>query len=318
MPAYLVRGSLPVYNDQMEPALNPALRQTQSYLRDLFRSNRLHPKNSLGQNFLIDINLVDFIVRSAELTRADLVLEIGTGTGGMTGKLAQAAGSVLTVEIDPAFYTMAKDLLRDHPNIRMLNADVLKNKNLLNPDVLTGLAEMKQTYRPQRIKLVANLPYVVATPVISNLLIAGTDLERMVVTVQWEIAEKLLAEPSTKDYGALAVLVQSLADVEILRRLSPAVFWPRPLIESGIVQIRPNAEKRAKIPDVQRFRYFLRDLYAHRRKNLRGAIISMTGNQHTKSVVDAKLAELGYAGTERAETLSIPQHVVLCEAFAGV
>jgi len=302
----------------MEPALNPALRQTQSYLRDLFRSNRLHPKNSLGQNFLIDINLVDYIVRSAELTRADLVLEIGTGTGGMTGKLADAAGSVLTVEIDPAFYTMAKDLLHHHPNIRMVNADVLKNKNLLNPEVLTLLAEMKETYRPQRIKLVANLPYVVATPVISNLLIAGTDLERMVVTVQWEIAEKLLALPSTKDYGALAVMVQSVADVEILRRLSPAVFWPRPLIDSGIVLIKPNAEKRGRIPDVQRLRYFLRDLYAHRRKNLRGAIISMTGHQHEKRIVDAKLAELGYAGTERAETLSIAQHVELCEAFAGV
>src|ERR1019366_1542028 len=195
------------------------------------------------------------------------------------------------------------------------NADALKNKNLLNPDVLTQLEELKAKYRPQRIKLVSNLPYAVATPVIANLLIANVDLERMVVTVQWEIAEKLIAQPGTKDYGALAILVQSLADVEILRKLSPMVFWPRPLVESGIVCVRPNAQKRELIPDVQRFRYFLRDLYSHRRKNLRGGLISVTGHQHEKSIVDAKLAGLGYSGTERAEALSIEQHVELCEAF---
>jgi len=136
--------------------------------------------------------------------------------------------------------------------------------------------------------------------------------------VQWEIAQKLIARPSTKDYGALAVLVQSLANVEILRRLPPTVFWPRPQVESGIVRIHPNAEKRQQIADVQRFRFFLRDLYSHRRKNLRGGLISLTGHQHEKAIIDAKLAELGYTGTERAEQLSIEQHLQLCEAFWGV
>jgi 16S rRNA (adenine1518-N6/adenine1519-N6)-dimethyltransferase len=294
---------------------NTAPRQTQSYLRQLFEQNKLHPKNKLGQNFLIDLNLVDFLVRSAGLTRADLVLEVGTGTGSLTGKLAELAGSVLTVEIDYAFHELAKDALAKLDNVRALHTDVLKNKNHLNPDVLTNLEELKQIYRPQKLKLVANLPYAVATPVLSNLLLLGIPLERMVATVQWEIAEKMIAKPSTKDYGALAVMMQSLADIEILRKLPTSVFWPRPQVESAIVCIVPNIEKRQLIPDVQRLRNFLRDLYAHRRKNLRGALISMTGHQHEKSVVDAKLAELGYAGSERAETLSIPQHLQLCEAF---
>ena len=125
----------------------------------------------------------------------------------------------------------------------------------------------------------------------------------------------MIAKPSTKDYGALAVLVQSLADTEILRKMAPTVFWPKPQVDSGIVKIMPNAEKRKQVADVQAFRNFVRDLYSHRRKNLRGGIIAMTGRQHQKAVVDAKLAELGYAGTERAETLSIGQHVALCEAF---
>jgi 16S rRNA (adenine1518-N6/adenine1519-N6)-dimethyltransferase len=296
-----------------EPQSSP--RQTQSYLRDLFQVNRLHPKNKLGQNFLIDLNLVDFIVNAAELTRADLALEIGSGTGSLTARLAELAGAVLSVEIDPAFHALAEETVHNHGNVRILNADVLKNKNLLNPEVLTALQEVRELYQPQRMKLVANLPYAVATPVISNFLIAGTDFERMVVTVQWEIAEKLIAAPNTKEYGALAVLVQGLADVELLRKLPPSVFWPRPQVDSGIVKIVPSAKKRQAIADVPRFRNFLRDLYSHRRKNLRGALIAMTGRQHEKSVVDAKLAELGYAGTERAETLSIAQHLELCEAF---
>jgi 16S rRNA (adenine1518-N6/adenine1519-N6)-dimethyltransferase len=299
----------------MEQPTHPAPRQTQSYLRELFQVNRLHPKNKLGQNFLIDLNLVDFIVRAAELTRADLALEIGSGTGNLTAKLAEQAGSVLSVEIDPAFHMLAMETVHAHTNVRILEADALKNKNQMNPDVLTNLAEMKTTYRPERVKLVANLPYAVATPVISNLLIAGVDLERMIVTTQWEIAEKMIAKPSTKDYGALAVLVQSLADTEVLRKMPPSVFWPQPQVDSGIVKIVPNADKRKLVPDVQRFRNFLRDLYSHRRKNLRGGIIAMTGRQHEKAIVDAKLAELGYTGTERAETLSIAQHVELCEAF---
>ena len=299
-----------------DPVTKP--RQTQSYLRDLFQCNRLHPKNKLGQNFLIDLNLVDFIVHSADLTRADLALEIGSGTGSLTAKLAEAAGSVLSVEIDPAFHALAIESAHGHDNVRLLNVDALKNKNQMNPDVLANLEELKEKYRPQRVKLVANLPYAVATPVITNLLIAHVPLERMVVTVQWEIAEKLIARPSTKEYGALAVLVQSLADVEILRKLPPSVFWPRPQVESGIVRIQPNAEKRQQIADVQRLRYFLRDLYSHRRKNLRGGLISMTGHQHEKAIVDAKLAELGYTGMERAEQLSIEQHLQLCEAFWGM
>lgn len=297
------------------PISNPPPRQTLSYLRELFAAHRLHPKNKLGQNFLIDLNLIDFVVRSAELTRADLVLEVGTGTGSLTAKLADHAGSVLTIEVDPAFFELARETLQDHPNVHMLQGDALKNKNQMNPEIVANLDELRQQYRPQTLKLVANLPYAVATPVISNLLIAGVDFERMVVTVQWEIAEKLIAKPGTKDYGALAVLVQSLADVEVLRKLPPTVFWPKPKVESGIVRVRPNAEKRTMVGDVPRFRNFLRDLYAHRRKNLRGALISMTGHQHEKAVVDAKLAELAFAGTERAETLSIEQHLTLSAAF---
>src|SRR5438105_12871096 len=110
----------------------------------------------------------------------------------------------------------------------------------------------------------------------------------MVVTVQWEIAERLLARPGTKDYGALAVVVQSLAHVELVRQLPPAAFWPRPQVSSAIVLVRPDAAMRQHVGDPQRFRNFLRDLYVHRRKNLRGALVSMPGGKFEKADVDAR------------------------------
>jgi 16S rRNA (adenine1518-N6/adenine1519-N6)-dimethyltransferase len=290
-------------------------RQTQSYLRGLFEAYRLHPKSKLGQNFLIDLNLLDFLINSAELSRADLVLEVGTGTGSLTARLAQHAGAVLSVEIDRNFHELARDAVAGPEHVRLLLADVLRNKNHLNPEVFSQLDELRQRYQPQRIKLVANLPYAVATPVISNLLLSDVPVERMVVTVQWEIAEKLAAAPGGNEFGALSVLVQAIADVEILRKLPPTVFWPRPAVASGIVRIWPRPAKRAAIPDLMRLRRFLRDLYSHRRKNLRGAILGMPGAGHEKAAVDTKLAELDYTGTERAETLTVAQHLQLCEAF---
>ncbi len=292
-------------------------RQTQSYLRSLFETHRLRPNSKLGQSFLIDLNLLDFILRSAELTRADLALEVGAGTGSLTARLAEHAGAVLSVEIDAHFHALAQEAVQGLEHVRLLRADVLKNKNQLNPEVLAQLAELRERYQPQRIKLVANLPYAVATPVIANLLLSDVPVERMAVTVQWEIAEKLAAAPGGKEYGALSVLVQAVADVEILRRLPPTVFWPRPAVASGIVRIWPRPAKRAGIPDLPRLRAFLRDLYSHRRKNLRGAILGIPGFTRDKAAVDAKLTELGYRGTERAETLTVAQHLQLCEAFAG-
>jgi 16S rRNA (adenine1518-N6/adenine1519-N6)-dimethyltransferase len=290
-------------------------RQTLSYLRNLLTDRGIEPKNKLGQNFLIDLNLLDMVVRSAELTKEDLVLEVGTGTGTLTGRLADEAGAVVSVEIDPAFYSLTQEFLGGRPNVRLLNLDALKNKNELNPVVLAALDEMSAQFGCTRRKLVANLPYVVATPVICNTLIADLNFTAMVVMVQWEIAERLTAAVGSHDYSSLAVLVQSVADVEIIRRLAPTVFWPRPKVDSAIVKIVPSPEKRARVGDVQKFRIFLRDLYSHRRKNLRGALAGWPSGRREKPEVDRKLAELGIAGTIRAEELDVDQHLRLCAAF---
>ena len=294
----------------------PEPRQTLSYLRNLFEERGLRPKSKLGQNFLIDLNLLDVLLRAAELSPDDLVLEVGSGTGSLTVRLLEQAGAVVSVEVDSDFATMTDEAVRtNRERVALLHADVLKNKNELNPTVLRAIADLKARTGAVTVKLVANLPYAVATPVISNLLLSDVAVERMVVTVQWEIAERLMAAPGTRDYGALAVLVQSVADVSLVRKLAPTVFWPRPQVDSAIVKVVPNARKRERVGDVVRLRNFLRDLYAHRRKNLRGSLVSMAGRGLEKKDVDEKLAELGIDGRVRAETLDLVQHRRLCEAF---
>ncbi len=296
-------------------------RQTLSYLRNLFEERGLKPKNKLGQNFLIDLNLLDVLVNAAEVTKDDVVLEVGTGTGSLTVRLAQQAAAVLGIEIDAAFIDLTQEATAQLANVYLLHEDVLKNKNELNPRLLTALDEVLRRSNlhlgsgATRLKLVANLPYAAATPVIGNLLLTELPLERMVVTVQWEIAERLTAQPGTKDYGALAVLVQSLADVQILRRLPPAVFWPRPQVASAFVLIKPDAARRQHVGDVVRFRNFLRDLYVHRRKNLRGALAGWPRGRRDKADVDRLLAELQIDGSQRAEQLDLEAHLRLCRAF---
>ncbi len=245
-------------------------RQTLSYLQQLFAAHGIRPKAKLGQNFLIDLNLIDVLLRTAELDKSDLAVEVGSGTGSLTARLAEQAGAVLSVEVDPAFAALARGVVGDRPNVVLLHSDVLQNKNHLRPRVLEELATLRRDTGCARLKLVANLPYSVATPVITNFLLSDLPFERMVVTVQWEIAERLMARPGEKAYAALAVLVQNVADVSLVRKLAPSVFWPRPKVESAMVLIRPSAAKRAHVGDPGALRVFLRDLYAHRRKNLRG------------------------------------------------
>jgi 16S rRNA (adenine1518-N6/adenine1519-N6)-dimethyltransferase len=292
-------------------------RQTLTYLRDLLEARGLRPKNKLGQSFLIDLNLMDLLVRLAELTTGDLVLEVGSGSGSLTARLAEQAGQVLAIELDAGFYELTRETTGALANVTVLNADILQDKNHLNPVVLDTLEGLRRREDTRRLKLVANLPYVVATPVISNFLLTGLPFERMVVTLQWELAERVAASPSTKDYSALSVLVQSLADVEIIRRLPPQAFWPRPKVDSAIVFIRPNAGKRARIADVPRFQAFVRDLYLHRRKNLRGALLPSHGKRFTKEQLDQRLRAHGFDPSGRAEALTVEDHIRLWDALTG-
>lgn len=288
-------------------------RQTLSYLQDKFRRAGLLPQIRFGQNFLIDLNLIDLIVRSAELTSKDVVLEIGTGMGSLTTKMALYAGSVITVEIDPMLAQLATQELAPFGNVTMLQRDALRNKNNLHDEVLQTIREKVAEVRGSRFKLVANLPYNVATPIISNLLQVEPLVTKMVVTIQKELAERIAAKPKTKDYSALSIWVQSQCEVEIVRVMPPSVFWPQPKVESAILAITPNAALRDRIKDLGYFHQTVRAMFFHRRKFLRSVAISAMKDKLTKEQVDEVLAEANLDGNSRAEELPVEIIIDLVE-----
>lgn len=298
--------------------MNQPPRQTISYLTRRFRSVGLQPDNKLGQNFLIDLNLIEFLATSAQLGPEDVALEVGTGTGSLTGYLSEGAGEVITVEVDGHLHQLARETLEDRNNITFLLCDALKNKNKLNPIVLETIASKLKGHPERRLKLTANLPYAVATPIISNLLLTEHVPHSMTVTIQKELAERIVASPSTKDYSALSIWLQSQCDCEILRILSNKVFWPRPKVESAIIQLRFNPEKRNRIVDLNYFHNFVRALFFHRRKFLRSVLISGFQDHMDKPAVDKILTELQFGPNDRAEELTVERVIPLCESFRKV
>jgi 16S rRNA (adenine1518-N6/adenine1519-N6)-dimethyltransferase len=291
----------------------PSRNQTLSFLMQRFAEAGVHPRTQLGQNFLIDLNLIDLLVRAAQIGPNDVVLEVGTGTGSLTAMMAQRAATVVTVEVDREMHRLASEELESFDNVHMLLVDALKNKNRLNPDVLDVVNQELAASPERRFKLAANLPYHIATPLISNLLTLDRPPETMTVTIQKEVADRIVAEPRSKDYGSLSVWVQSQCRVETVRILPPAVFWPRPKVHSAIIQITLDEPLRNRIPDRSFFHQFVRSIFLHRRKFLRSELLSAYKNQLDKPQVDAILADRGLGADVRAEQLGVDEMLALAE-----
>jgi 16S rRNA (adenine1518-N6/adenine1519-N6)-dimethyltransferase len=288
--------------------------QTLSYLTRLLAGRGLRPHTGLGQNFLIDLNLQDLLVDRAELSRADLVLEVGAGTGGLTQRLVAAAGWVLAVEVDRGLFELARSNVAA-TNVTWLCHDILEKKSALNGAVLQALDTAWGQGGFTARKLVANLPYQVATPLIVNLLTGPMAWDRLVVTVQREVADRMTAEPMCPEYGGLAVVVQALADVEIFRVLPPSAFWPRPQVASAMVAIRPNLGKRAAVGDVGAFHALVRGVWLHRRKNLRTALYLASKKLWDKTTVNRFLTEVDVDGDVRAESLGVAEFIELARQW---
>ena len=280
-------------------------RQTQSYLMRRFAEAGLRPQIQHGQNFLIDLNLLRVLAGAARLDRRDVVLEVGTGLGSLTALLAERAAAVVTVEIDPHLAVLAAESLFNVPNVTLLRLDALRNKSTLDARVLEAVDARLAEAPGRRFKLAANLPYNLATPLISNLLALEAPPVSMTVTIQKELADRAMASPGTKDYSALSAWVQSQCRIELVRVMPPTVFWPRPKVQSAIVHLEVDAAMRGRIHDRAFFHRFVRSLFLHRRKYLRGVLHSAFKDQIGKPDADAILAALHIGPTARAEELSV-------------
>jgi 16S rRNA (adenine1518-N6/adenine1519-N6)-dimethyltransferase len=243
--------------------------QTLSFLRRRFEEAGIRPRTRYGQNFLIDLNLQQLLLDTARLGPDDVMLEVGTGTGSLTALAAARAAAVVTVEIDRDLFRLAGEALHGLENVTMLQLDALRNKNRLNPALLDAVREHVAASPGRQLKLVANLPYNVATPVLSNLLATDDPPRTMTATIQKELADRIVARPSTKDYGALSIWMQSQCRVKIVRVMPPAAFWPRPKVTSAIVHVVLDDALRGRIPDRRYFHDFIRAMFFHRRKFLR-------------------------------------------------
>jgi 16S rRNA (adenine1518-N6/adenine1519-N6)-dimethyltransferase len=292
--------------------VNRAKPQTKTEIRERLAAAGIRPNRLRGQNFLIDGNLMRTVVDAAGLKPGDFVFEVGTGTAGLTALLADGAGEVLTVEVDPALSAIARQVLAGRGNVTLLQADVLAGKHVLDPDVRTALTEKASHHA--RTVLAANLPYSIATPLIVNLLMGEVAFDLMVFTVQREVADRMTASPGTRDYGWVSVVMALSCEAEVLRRLPRQAFWPAPDVESSLVRLRPRPGWREGI-DVSMLREIGPIVFQQRRKTVKRILKNYLKRTGRTLREEALLDEAGVEPSVRGDQLTPEQIVRLGEAI---
>lgn len=278
--------------------------------RAIMEKYGIHTKKGFGQNFLTDLNVLKNIVSAAEITRDDNVIEIGPGIGALTEQLAQAAGEVLALEIDQDLIPVLAEVLAPYDNVTVLNQDVLQAN-------LPELIKQQFTDPSRPIKVVANLPYYITSPILMNLLAAPVDWAAICVMMQKEVAQRLTAQPGTKQYGALTLAIEYQMTAEIAFNVSRRVFVPAPNVDSAIVVLKPRTTPLPVQPfNKQKLFGFIRGCFAHRRKSLWNNLQATIGKQlAVKEKMQAILTALAISPQTRPERLTLEQFIELANAL---
>ena len=261
-------------------------------------------QKKFGQNFLIDTHVLDKIISAAGITKEDTVLEVGPGIGTMTQRLSQAAGQVIAVEIDTNLIPILKDTLQDCENVTVINEDILKID-------IKKMAEEKGGGRP--VKVVANLPYYITTPIIMGLFESGVPIDNITVMVQKEVADRMKEGPGSKDYGALSLAVQYYAEPEIVANVPPNCFIPRPNVGSAVIRLTRHKEMPVEVKDPALMFKIIRASFNQRRKTLQNGLGNAPELPYTKEQIAAAIAEMGLTPTIRGEALSLAQFAQLSD-----
>ena len=263
-------------------------------------------QKKFGQNFLIDTTVLDRIISSAEITKEDCVLEIGPGIGTMTQYLAERAGSVVAVEIDKALIPILEETLQDYDNVTVINDDILKVD-------INRLVEEKNGGRP--IKVVANLPYYITTPIIMGLFESCVPLKSITIMVQKEVADRMQVGPGTKDYGALSLAVQYYAEPYIVANVPPNCFIPRPNVGSAVIRLTRHAKPPVEVKDKDLMFRLIRASFNQRRKTLQNGLSNAQALSFSKEEIAAAIESLGLSPSVRGETLTLAQFAALSDVL---
>ena len=285
----------------------PTLGNPQNTIAVLQKYNFSFQKK-FGQNFLIDTHVLDKIIASAEITKDDMVLEIGPGIGTMTQYLACAAGKVVAVEIDKTLIPILEDTLSEYDNVQIINQDVLKVD-------LAKLAEEENGGKP--IKVVANLPYYITTPIIMGLFENHVPLKSITVLVQKEVADRMQVGPGTKDYGALSLAVQYYAKPYIVANVPPNCFMPRPKVGSAVIRLERYEEPPVQVTDEKLMFRIIRASFNQRRKTLVNGLKNSPEIQFTKEEIEAAIETLGKGASVRGEALTLEEFARLSNVLSG-
>ena len=279
----------------------PTLGNPQNTIAVLQKYNFVFQKK-FGQNFLIDTHVLDKIIGSAEITKDDFVLEIGPGIGTMTQYLACAAGKVAAVEIDKALIPILEDTLDGYDNVQVINEDVLK----------VDIAELaKQENEGNPIKVVANLPYYITTPIIMGLFENHVPMKSITVMVQKEVADRMQVGPGTKDYGALSLAVQYYAKPYIVANVPPNCFMPRPKVGSAVIRLDRYEEPPVQVKDEKLMFRIIRASFNQRRKTLANGLKNSPELDFTKEQIEAAIGHLGRGASIRGEALTLEEFAEL-------
>jgi len=290
---------------------------------DLYMPTLGNPKNTIeviqkyqfafqkkfGQNFLIDTHVLDKIIAAAGVTKDDMVLEIGPGIGTMTQYLAEAAGRVVAVEIDGNLIPILKETLKDYDNITLINNDILKVD-------IRALADEYNGGRP--IKVVANLPYYITTPIIMGLFEHDVPIDNITVMVQKEVADRMQVGPGSKDYGALSLAVQYYAEPYIVANVPPNCFIPRPSVGSAVIRLTHHTTPPVEVSDAALMFRLIRASFNQRRKTLQNGLNNSPDIPYTKEQIAEAIGTLGVPATVRGETLTLEQFAALANYFSAL
>lgn len=263
-------------------------------------------QKKFGQNFLIDTHVLDKIINAADITKDDFVLEIGPGIGTMTQYLACAAREVYAVEIDKALIPILEDTLQDYDNVTVLNEDILKVD-------IRKLAEERNQGKP--IKVVANLPYYITTPIIMGLFEEHVPIESITVMVQKEVADRMQVGPGTKDYGALSLAVQYYAQPYIVANVPPNCFMPRPKVGSAVIRLTRHTEAPVKTVDEKLMFRLIRASFNQRRKTLVNSLKNSSELSFGKEEIQEAIAACGFSEGVRGEALTLADFAALTNAL---